>query len=83
MIVGKGEVSASPEVLSIEAIAAERGVPVGHVIGELVYTGLLFEVPGSIDPRCWQMYPGAFRWHAPDCECRFVAGPHPDLVEAA
>ncbi|MBS1692263.1 MAG: hypothetical protein JST91_08580 [Actinobacteria bacterium] len=68
-----------PPAVSLAQLAAERGVTVAHVIGELVYTGMLFEA--STDPRCWQIAPGAFRWHADDCECRFIPGPHPDLVE--
>lgn len=41
-----------------------------YAIGVMEYAGIIEEV--STDPRCYQVVPGAARWHAPDCECRFV-----------
>lgn len=62
------------DVVSFEDAAAELGVSIAQLISWDCQAGMLFVIPSSEDARCGEL-------HVDNCECRFVAGPHPDLVE--
>ncbi|WP_373234438.1 hypothetical protein [Mycobacterium marinum] len=52
----------------------------------LADSGLLLVIPGTEDERCGNVtkVPDLgvpLPVHVDDCECRFIASPHPDLVE--
>lgn len=68
------------EVLSVADAAIECGVTKGTFISWLVDCGVLLVIPGTEDPRCEWMVVDGVAYHVEDCECRFVASPHPDIV---
>lgn len=67
--------------LSITDAAAQRDVTVATFVSWLVASGMLLVIPGTEDPRCGWMVVDGVAYHVEDCECQFVASPHPDLVE--
>ena len=76
-IVGAG--SDPTEVVSIHDAAA--GVTMETFISWMVDSGMLVVIPGTEDPRCEWMVVDGVAYHVEDCECRFIAGPHPDIRE--
>ncbi|MDC8980548.1 hypothetical protein [Mycobacterium marinum] len=85
----EGAAQAAPdphEMVRIADAASELGISESLLISMLADSGLLLVIPGTEDERCGNVtkVPDLgvpLPVHVDDCECRFIASPHPDLVE--
>ncbi|ORV81247.1 hypothetical protein AWC11_02360 [Mycobacterium interjectum] len=72
-------------MVGIADAANELGISESLMISMLADSGLLLVIPGTEDERCGKVtkvpdLEVPLPVHVDDCECRFIASPHPDIV---